>query len=437
MKTRKERKRNRFTRKNGGKVIESGGFGCVFKPALQCNKRSKREKNKVSKLMTTNKANFEYGLIMEIRKKLNKIKNYKDYYIINDLTLCSPSKLTKSDLNNFKKCTALPKSNITKKNINKSLRKIMSLNIPDGGIPIDDYTENNPIQNFKALNNKFMDLLLHGIIPMNEKHVYHNDIKTSNVLVKQTNHKLLTRLIDWGLSIEYIPFQNNKFPSVFQNKPLQYNLPFSLILFADDFNIKYAKFIQKKKDNHLDPKRLKLFMKKFIYYWIKTRGKGHYVMIRYLISILYNTQNRKEERNISSSSLEDITTYDSSTEVITNSEDVIKNTIEDENAITTIINYIIPILFEFTEGNSLNLTKYLNNVYIHLVDIYGFINIYCPLLESLYKNFAILTKNQRLIFELIKGLYTKYLYSPTNKPINIEDLINDLKKLDVLFENEI
>jgi serine/threonine protein kinase len=434
MKTRKERSnRYRFTRKNGGKVIESGGFGCVFKPALKCINKSKREKNKVTKLMTKNKAISEYDLIMEIRQKLNKIKNYKDYFIINDLTLCKPSKLIKSDLNNFKKCTALPKSNITKKNINKSLHKMLALTIPDGGIAIDDYIDGNPLKDFKVLNARLMDLLLHGIIPMNEKHIYHNDIKTSNVLVKNTNDKLLTRLIDWGLSTEYLPFQSNKIPSVLRNKPLQYNLPFSLILFADDFNIKYAKFLQKKKDNHKDIKRLKLFMKKFIYYWVKTRGKGHYVMIRYLIFILHNTQNRKEERNISSSTLE---TYDSSTEVTTNSEDIIKNTIEDENALRTIINYIVPILTEFTEGNSLNLTKYLNNVYIHLVDVYGFINIYCPLMEALYKKIAVLTENQILIFKLIKGLYTKYLYSPTNKPINIDDLITDLKKLDVLFENE-
>jgi serine/threonine protein kinase len=372
---------------------------------------------------------------MKIRKKLNKIKNYKDYFIINDLTLCNSSKLTKSDLNNFKKCTALPKSNITRKNINSSLHKIMALNIPDGGIAVDDYIAKiyHPFKDFKELNYRLVDLLLHGIIPMNEKHIYHNDIKPSNVLVKSIKHKILTRLIDWGVSTEYIPFQNNKIPSVLQNKPLQYNLPFSLILFAEDFNTKYTKFIEKKKEDHLDPKRLKLFMKKYIHYWIKIRGKGHYPMIRHVISILHNTQNRKEERNISSSTLE---TYDSSTEITTNSEDVIKDTIEDDNAIRIIINYIIPILIEFTEGNSLNLDKYLNNVYIHLVDIYGFINIYCPLLEILYKNFTTLTENQLLIFELIKGLYIRYLYSPTNKPINIEDLIKDLKELDNLLHHE-
>ena len=34
----------------GGEVIASGGFGCVFSPALKC-KNKKRTKNKITKLM--------------------------------------------------------------------------------------------------------------------------------------------------------------------------------------------------------------------------------------------------------------------------------------------------------------------------------------------------------------------------------------------------
>jgi hypothetical protein len=36
----------------GGKVIASGGYGCVFSPALKCEGTTKREKGKISKLMT-------------------------------------------------------------------------------------------------------------------------------------------------------------------------------------------------------------------------------------------------------------------------------------------------------------------------------------------------------------------------------------------------
>ena len=36
----------------GGNAIASGGYGCVFSPALQCDGSSKRQIGKISKLMT-------------------------------------------------------------------------------------------------------------------------------------------------------------------------------------------------------------------------------------------------------------------------------------------------------------------------------------------------------------------------------------------------
>ena len=34
----------------GGKVLASGGFGCVFSPALRCEGETKRATGKISKL---------------------------------------------------------------------------------------------------------------------------------------------------------------------------------------------------------------------------------------------------------------------------------------------------------------------------------------------------------------------------------------------------
>ena len=86
----------------GGKVIASGGFGCVFSPALKC-KNKKREKNKITKLMTEKHALAEYNEVMNIKKKLDKIPNYGDYFLIKDFNLCEPAKLTSEDLINFQK----------------------------------------------------------------------------------------------------------------------------------------------------------------------------------------------------------------------------------------------------------------------------------------------------------------------------------------------
>ena len=49
---------------NGGKVIASGGFGCIFYPSLKCDKQDLRDNNKISKLMTTKHAEDEYKQII-------------------------------------------------------------------------------------------------------------------------------------------------------------------------------------------------------------------------------------------------------------------------------------------------------------------------------------------------------------------------------------
>ena len=116
--------------KQGGKVLASGGFGCVFTPALKCEGAAHREKGKVSKLMTEKHAISEYKEINAFKSKLDSIKNYEDYYLLYDATLCKPAELTAGDLTSFaKKCTALPKKNITKSNINDNLNKLLMLNI--------------------------------------------------------------------------------------------------------------------------------------------------------------------------------------------------------------------------------------------------------------------------------------------------------------------
>ena len=36
VKTRKNQRKNLYSKLKGGKVIGSGGFGCIFRPALKC-----------------------------------------------------------------------------------------------------------------------------------------------------------------------------------------------------------------------------------------------------------------------------------------------------------------------------------------------------------------------------------------------------------------
>ena len=95
----------------GGKVIGSGGFGCIFEPSLQCEDEIPDNQNqKLSKLMISKYATDEFNQIQKYQSILRVIPNYEDYFLLNDFKLCKPSKLTKLDLQGYgKKCKALKK----------------------------------------------------------------------------------------------------------------------------------------------------------------------------------------------------------------------------------------------------------------------------------------------------------------------------------------
>jgi hypothetical protein len=411
--------------KNGGKVLASGGFGCVFTPALKCVNKSKRESNKISKLMTSKYAKEEYDELKYLNTKLYDIPNYKNYFLINDFTLCKPAKLTKSDLKNYGSCKALIRDNITVKNINDSLDKVLSLNIPYGGTTIEEFMISN--KNYEQLiemNKKLLDLFKNGIAKMNQKHIYHSDIKASNILILNEDETNITemkvRLIDWSLTVEYIPFKNNTFPKNWKNRPLQFNVPFSIILFTDLFYERYLNFIKKNKELYsntgtlLRSKRAILyeFMKEYLYLWMKERGYGHYKYINKIFYMLFK--------------------YDIlETNDYVNDNNMIQF-IEENYTLPYIINYLVEIVIHFIKirkDGSLNVRDYLDTIFIKIIDIWGFLISYLPLYELLFENYKNLTNYQKELFINLRSIFLKYLYNPHIQVIKIENLENNIKKL--------
>lgn len=415
-KTRTNGRTNARTRaKQGGKVLASGGFGCVFTPALKCEGAAHREKGKVSKLMTERHAISEYREINAFKSKLDTIKNYEDYFLLYDATLCKPAELTTDDLTAFtKKCTALPKKDITRRNINENLDKLLMLNMPNGGVPVDDflYTDGT-IEKMHRVHVSLVELLKNGIVPMNKKHIYHCDIKDSNVLVQETktDSGLKTRLIDWGLSTDYVPFEDNPFPSTWRNRPLQFNVPFSVIIFSDYFIEKYTSFI--KDGGTPDEAQLKPFVAQFVVDWMKERGGGHYKFINEIMYMLFSDS----IPNVSSRNM--------------------PKAIETQITMPYIVDYIVNVLVHFTvfrKDGTLNLRKYLDNVFIKIVDVYGFLNIYYPMLEILYTNHSALNSAEINMFNHLRFMFIEYLYKPRHSPIEMHMLYADLKILGDLID---
>ena len=393
----------------GGKVLASGGFGCVFTPSLKCLNSNKRYKNKVSKLMTRKHAKYEYDEIIAIKKLLKNINNYKDYFLLFDITLCKPNKLSKKDLIDYNtKCKALPKYDITKKNINDKLDKLMLLSMPNGGSTINDYIFNiyKNYDKLYDLNLKLINLLKKGILPMNSKNIYHNDIKDSNVLVDISEKEIKTRLIDWGLSTKYIPFKKQILPKSWKNRPLQFNVPFSVIIFTDTFIEEYNKFTTNN-HNYKDENELIIFTLDYIKLWIIKRGAGHFNFINEIMYMLFSNNIHFTENE---------------------NKFVI---IDREYTTKYIINYIVKILINknFYKDDKFNLRKYLDNVFIKNVDLWGFISIYYAFLELLFNNYDNLNKYEKKLFQLIKQIFIDYLYLNSDKVINTDNLVNELNNI--------
>jgi serine/threonine protein kinase len=407
--------------RSGGKVIASGGFGCVFKPALAC-KNGTRKVNGVSKLMTVKHAEDEYAEITLIKNKLNKIPNYANYFLIDEIDkLCVPAELSDADKGNFtEKCSALQKDNFTAQNINTSLNKLRVLSMPNGGITVKDYIYNSKSLNqIKELNNKLIELLQNGIVPMNEIGIYHGDIKDTNILVDTT---MQPRLIDWGLTTEYPVKHKQRFswPIQWNNKSIQFNLPFSVILFSDEFIEQYNDYVREygmpNDAESLNMENLDSFIVDYLYFWMEEgRGIGHIVTINAIVEILYNLDKS------------------------THATDKIKKGTTDEyvvvyvKTIEIITIYIRKILIKYTRKKNAELAvdTYLNDAFIKNIDKWGFVSTYLPFLKMASKDNLDKYKNEK-VFNIIKDLFL-FLYETSDRAITGKEIANKLRDINQLM----
>lgn len=407
-KNNKTHKKNSKRTIKGGKVIGSGGFGCIFKPALKC-KNKDRQNNKISKLMKKKYAVKEYSDIKKYKSLLDNIPNYSDYFLIDGFSECDPDTLTNQDVDAFdKKCSALTKMNISAKNVNKNLDLLGTINMPYGGIDVGDYIYHIKFNYTKMiqLNNSLLKLLTNGIIPMNKKHIYHLDIKESNILVEdnlKTNH-FYTRLIDWGLSSMYNG--EKSVPTPMHKRPFQYNLPFSIVLFNPDFDKMYSVFLKE----NIDPTFLSIrtFVIKYVLFWINKRGPGHLKTLNSIYKKLFEN------------------------ELDLISDNYKNDLIEFEYTLYFIFEYISKILFKYTKNNKLELMDYFSEVYLKNVDIWGFVMVYVPIVEYLYDDYKNLSKTELSIIDSIKKIILFVLESCT-EPIDIDILSKKIGALNEMF----
>lgn len=411
-------------RKHGGAPIAAGGFGCVFRPPIRCTSNSPSipyDKTGVSKLMTQRHAKLEMAEVKRVATYARKIPHAKRYFLLDGITTCAPGALTAEDKKGFnEKCRGLKERGYTEENINSKRGELQQLNIPYGGEDIDKFwsvwkrskvgaTAKNKA--FAETNTALVELLLHGIRPLNNKGYAHMDLKGQNMLRSTNDGEVEVRIIDWGLS-GAVPAKG--VPPIVQDRVIQYNVPFSNILFATHGwpghlkrNVKAiapsAKLDDGDKLGRISAMRLVAYQQ--FYDIADNYGVGH---MEYLQGVFRRLFSAPAGMHSSISNL-------------------------GENAlspVTAAVEYNAIILDKYVDRTGkFDATKYFREVFSKNVDVWGFLMAYLPLIDnnpSPWKAGTLENAISRIICE--------YCFSSNYaaRPIPIDKLAQDLLSLNTI-----
>lgn len=378
---------------DGGAAIASGGFGCVFRPSIKC-KNKKTKKNTVSKLMIKELADREILESKKIFDEIQKIPNANDLFII-PADICQPGNLTREDKSQFNtKCDSLLKEKINSKNINKSLTKLRMIQLPDGGEDLSNFFQNTllSVNKFIIINNQLVKLLTQGIVKMNDKYIFHFDIKSANILINENTIKL----IDWGLSNRInAEFVRNKFiPKRLKFRPLHFNMPFSIVLLNDETHIYINNFLK------------------------------HKHTLNQLVDFLFNLYETKISTNIIGKHHDDLIKF------------ILKSHLYPKiNPDLIIFTYMAEIVNHFTENGRFMAEKYFYNVYLKNCDIWGFATVYLLLAIDNIENLSIEYNDKMKFKEEIYKIFRKYIIDCSFKPIPVNQYAKELLNLNKLIKN--
>lgn len=173
------------------KLLDQGGFGCIFFPSLTCKgttKTTKKSKNTVSKVQLDD---FAAENEIYIGNLISKIPKYKEYFLP-VLSSC-PLNISNVDSKLKSECK------IIKKRPNKQFI-IMNM----------DYLENISYDKYFILSRSKDDVLhrllysyetlIKSLQILNQNNIVHHDLKLDNILFRSKDLKPI--IIDFGISID-------------------------------------------------------------------------------------------------------------------------------------------------------------------------------------------------------------------------------------------
>ena len=394
----------------GGKAVNSGGYGCIFRPALRC-KGARKRKRGVSKLMTKEHAATEYATVTNFLDKLKEIPNYSRYFVVDGVSVCEPAPLTSSDLRTYDDvCSVLAAKGFTRADVNSRLTDLRAMRMPDAGMDLAQYIDEHPasVSLVKKLNRNIADLLENAIVPMNRLGVLHMDVKASNIMVGAKTNRGNFKLVDWGVADvydgRYVPLQSTA-------RPVQYNIPFTAILLNDAFPPMYAELLRSSPGildgSEAHNKQLDAFIINFYFHWQDIRGPGHHQYIESLCRLFVTSELGRDVPFDEVVALGQYCLYDALT------------------------GHISRVLKKYTKGDVFDVDRYFNEVYSKNVDVWGLVMSYETLLTRVDADDSELTDQQRrTVRDFVAGLVTDYLYGGGTAPIDVKELVRSMGEFD-------
>jgi serine/threonine protein kinase len=278
--------------------------------------------------------------------------------------------------------------------------------MPNGGLNIEKFglkmlESTDKYSVFVNLNFALVDLLKNGIVPMIRQRFNHYDIKAGNILYSSDGY---ARLIDWGLAGSN---DGKTIPEAIKNRSIAFNMPFSDIFFNSYIKqwlpeemrkIKASLNFRDKNDGQRE--LLKVVAVNMINKSIEETSEGHFEYITgNILHDIYKIYASKGK-------------YD----------------LLDYNVLSfnVLIEYIQAVLIKYVDENgNFNDIGYFYDVFVHNVDIWGFVMTYAPIVEDGAD------KMHKDVINGICRILLKYCFSPefAIKQINVNELALDLLSL--------
>ena len=405
---------------DGGAAFVKGGFGCLFKPALNCkDSELNTPPNYVSKLIQARHGKREHMYIDNIKRRLEHLpENVKKYFLLDNVNMCEPKPLTEQDKVKIEEvCDYILTDNkdnttqepINSQNINDNLDKFKIINMPELSISLSNYIKKKQLTpvDLVNLNNNIIEYLTIVIPALYKNGVVHGDIKPDNLMFNMSGNTTLV-VIDWGLS--YVLDSDRKnVPNALYTLGTQWHHPFSSFLFKKHVTEKYDTLLQKFKKDGVVVTRDNL--RGFAMSEYKNFMSKHEKQFLFLNETFMNVYGEELSKKLKEAGRSDIENY-------------MYNLI-----ITYIVEYIIDVLLTYTVDYKLEMGRYFYEVYLLNADTWGIMSTYSELIETIPLMTKMTSVERKTVTGMLMNILIQNLYKNGGKVINIPKLVDAIKQL--------